>query len=126
MAANGSKIESYGEKKVAGYTDDWHGISMTMQCADLRKTLASVHRVNQGGDTVVLDGDESYVWHRKTGKVTPIEDADGQYVFHIWVQKDEHLARKESYKILKGNKYAALVVDDEEGNAGFRRQVKQP
>ena len=67
MAANGSKIANFGEKKVVGYTDDWTGISMTMQCADVRKTLASVHRMNQGGNKVILDGVSSCILHKATG-----------------------------------------------------------
>ena len=89
MAANGSKIANYGGKKVVGCTDEWTGISMNMQCADVRKTLASVHRMNQGGNAVVLDGNKSYILHKSTGNTTPIKYEDGQYVFHMWVKKDE-------------------------------------
>ena len=28
MAANGSRVANYGEKRVVGYTDDWTGISI--------------------------------------------------------------------------------------------------
>ena len=121
MAANGSKIENYGEKKVVGYTDDWTGISMTMQCADVRKTLASAHRMNQGGNKVVLDGTNSYIYHKAAGSTTPITYEDGQYVFYMWVPKDRKSAGIEGRKIISTNRYAALAVDDEDmsGNPGF-------
>ena len=114
MAANGSKIESYGEKEVAGYTDDWHGISMTMQRAGVHKTLASGHRMNQGGNKVVLDGKSSYIEHKATGKKTPIQYEDGQYVFHTWAKRNSKEASKDAAKILSNNKYAALAAVEED------------
>ena len=61
VAANGSRIDNYGERKVSGYTEDGTGISLRMTCADVQKVLGSVHRMNKGGNVVVLDGDASYM-----------------------------------------------------------------
>ena len=128
MAANGSKIANYGEKRVVGYTDDWTGISMTMQCADVRKTLASVHRMNQGGNQVVLDGKDSYIFHKATGKTTPIEYSDGQYIFHMWVKLHAQAAKADATQILGSNRFAALAVDDvvPVGKEGFPRRGPSP
>ena len=43
VAAHGSKIKNYGERKVSGYADDGAAISMRVTCADAHKVLMSVH-----------------------------------------------------------------------------------
>ena len=35
VAANGTKIKNYGEKRVIGYTDDGERVSLKMQCANV-------------------------------------------------------------------------------------------
>ena len=54
VAANGSGIKSYGEKKIVGYTDNGEAVSMRVQCADVKKVLCSVHKMNLGCNVVVL------------------------------------------------------------------------
>ena len=70
VAANGSKIANFGERTVTGYTDDGEGVSMRMTCADVHKVLGSVHRMNRGGNRVMLDGEESYIESKQTGRRT--------------------------------------------------------
>ena len=72
VAANGTKIKNYGEKKITGMLDDGFGVSVTLQCADVKKTLASVRRTNQNGNAVILDGKKSVMIHKFTGKATPM------------------------------------------------------
>ena len=64
VAANGTSIKNYGEKKIVGYTDDGEGVSMRVQCADVKKASRSVHRMNLGGNVVVLDGGNSYMQNK--------------------------------------------------------------
>ena len=45
---------------------------MKMQCADVKKTLASVHRMNQWENVVVLDGGNSYIVNKESKKQTRI------------------------------------------------------
>ncbi len=59
VAANGSGIKNYGEEKIVGYTENGEGVSLRMQCADVKKVLGSVHKMNMGGNVGVLDGDRS-------------------------------------------------------------------
>ena len=85
--------------------------------------------MNQGGNQVVLDGKNSYIFHKATGKTTPIEYSDGQYIFHMWVPKDRNSAGIEGRKILSTNRYAALAVDNDEeitGTSGFPRRGPSP
>ena len=35
VAANGSGIKNYGEKRIAGYTDDGEGVSMRVHCVPM-------------------------------------------------------------------------------------------
>ena len=66
--ANGTIIKNYGEKMIKGKTDDGTSVSMAMQCADVTKTLGSVYRMNQGGNAIILDGSNSYMVQKKSGK----------------------------------------------------------
>ena len=124
VAANGSKIANYGEKKVLGFTDDWTGISMNTQCADARKTLASVHRMNQGGNAVMLDGKDSYLVNKATGKKTKIEYEDGQYVMYVWV-KTRAATETDKQTVKARNRYAALTVEDDGEMPGFTRRAQK-
>ena len=65
---NGSRIKNYCEKKIFGCTDDGEGVSMRVQCADLNKVLCSVHKMNLGGNVVVLDVEKSYMQNKTTMK----------------------------------------------------------
>ncbi len=51
MAANGRGIKSYIEKKIVGYTDNGEAVSMRVRCADVKKVLWSVHKMNLGGQS---------------------------------------------------------------------------
>ena len=54
-----------------------------------------------------LTGD---VVHKTTGKRTPIQYEDGQFVFHAWVPADPKAASKTA-EIVTQNRYAALAVE---------------
>ena len=79
-AANGSGIKNYGEKRITGYTEDGEGVSLRIQRADVKKVLGSAHKMNMGGDAVVLDGDKSYTQNKETNKKTRINYEQGQCV----------------------------------------------
>jgi hypothetical protein len=120
VAANGSKIKNYGERKVTGYTDEGTAISMRMTCADVHKVLGSVHKMNQGGNLVVLDGKYSYMKNKASGQRTKIHYEDGQYIMYMWVPCGPNEVEK-STKPLGENRFAILAAEDEQG---FTRQVR--
>ena len=95
VAANGSGIKNYGEKKIAGYTDDGEGVSMRVQCADVKKALCSVHKMNLGGNVVVLESGRSYVQNKGSGQKTKIHDEDGQYVLYLWLPYKREEAQRD-------------------------------
>ena len=120
VAANGSKIKNYGERKVTGYTDEGTAISMRMTCADVHKVLGSVHKMNQGGNLVVLDGEHSFMKNKTSGQKTKIHYEDGQYILYMWVP----CGPKEPEKVAKTsseNRFSILAAEDEQG---FTRQVR--
>jgi hypothetical protein len=114
VAANGSGIKNYGEKMIVGYTDEGGAVSMKVQCADVKKVLCSVHKMNMGGNVVVLDGKKSYMQHKKSGEKTRIEYEDGQYVMYLWVPARREEVTKETEKVLKGNRFAILAAGSEQ------------
>ncbi len=77
-AANGSSIKNHREKKIVGLTDDGEGVRMRVQHADVQKALRSVHKMNLGGNAVVLDGDESYTQNKMMARKTRINYEEGQ------------------------------------------------
>ena len=121
VAANGSKIQNYGERKVTGYTDEGTPISMRMTCADVHKVLGSVHKMNQGGNLVVLDGEHSYMKNKASGQKTKIHYEDGQYIMYMWVPCGRQEPVKPE-KYLSENRFSILAAEDE---TGFTRQVRK-
>jgi len=125
VAANGSKISNFGERRVVGYTDEGEGVSMRMTCADVQKVLGSVHRMNLGGNRVMLDGHQSYMESKATGKRTPIKYENGQYALYMWVPAVGMSTNKGAGAIkddVKSNRYAILAADQQE--AGFPRPAR--
>ena len=114
VAANGSGIKSYGEKKIVGYTDSGEAVSMRVQCADVKKVLCSVHKMNLGGNVVVLDSERSYMQNKESGRRTRIEYEDGQYVMYLWMPSRSEEAQEETEKVLKGNRFAVLATESEQ------------
>ena len=103
-AANGTKIENYGERVVEGYTEEWEPVAVAMQIAEVNKTLGSAFRMNQCGNVIVLDGHNSYFVNKNTGKRTKIMQENGQYVFNIWTK-----APSREIDATKGNVRRLLV-----------------
>ena len=69
VAANGSKIKNYGERLVKGTTSEGIKVTMPIQIADVKRVLMSVHKMNQAGLKVILDGKNSYFQERASGKI---------------------------------------------------------
>ena len=84
-AANGTQIKVHGRKSISGMTDDWKGLTMEAEVADVKKPLGSVHRICAAGNTVVFTEQGGYVQNNATNKKTEIlHDGRGYYV-NLWV-----------------------------------------
>ena len=86
-AANGSQIRNFGEKKIIGKDGTGRPLSITMQCADVRKPLASVSKMAEFGNKIVFDEDGSYIENKTTKLRTPLRKERGVYVFDLWIPK---------------------------------------
>ena len=84
VAANGSAITNYGERLIKGETENGLTVSMPIQLADVKKVLMSTHKMNETGLKVILDGENSYIVDKWTGRTTPIKYEHGRYFFDIW------------------------------------------
>ena len=115
VAANSTKIGNYGERKVRGYIVDGSRIPWRMTCADVHKVLGSVHKMNKGGNVVVLDGDRSYMQNKRTGQKSNIHYEDGQYVLYKWVpapSKETAIQEPAKPNVLTVNRFAILAGED--------------
>jgi hypothetical protein len=128
VAANGSKIENFGEKQVVGYTDEGDAVGMRMTVADVHKVLGSIHKMNMGGNRVILDGARSYMENRSSGKSTKIHYEDGQFILYLWVPAGRRRAGKGIVEN-SGNRFAILATEGEDdvrvSSPGFPRQGSQ-
>ena len=123
VAANGTRIENYGERVIKGFTDEGAGVEMAVQVTDVKRTLGSVYRMNQAGNRLVQGGDESYMIHKPTGRVTPIYVEQGKFLFNIWIEsqkkKDEKNEDERRKSTANRNMFAALAEEDEKPTTGF-------
>jgi hypothetical protein len=127
VAANGSKIENYGERQVVGYTDEGDSVGMRMTVADVQKVLGSVHKMNKGGNKVVLDGRNSYMENKANGRRTQIHYEDGQYILYLWVPARAGKKAEAANDYQKGNRFAILAANEaEDPKPGFPRLAGKP
>ena len=73
MAANNSKLATYGRKHAKGLTDDWNQFRLDAEVADVKRPLASVCKLCDAGNRVVFDPTGSYTELVKTGNITEME-----------------------------------------------------
>jgi hypothetical protein len=124
VAANGSKIANFGEKQVAGWTDEGDQVNMRLTVADVNKVLGSVHRMNLGGNKIVLNGNKSYMEGRN-GKRTKIHYKGGQFIMYLWVPKAKGEAVAKMGEVKVQNRFAILATEGEGASGsmpGFARQ----
>ena len=86
---------------------------MRVQRADVEKVF-SAHKMNLGGNVVVLDGEKSYMQNKESGRRTRIKYEDGQYVMYLWMPSRSEEAQEETEKVLKGNRFAILATESEQ------------
>ncbi len=99
---------------IAGYTDDGEGISMKAQCSDVKNVLCSVHKLNLGGNVVVLDGGRSYVQNKEGRQKTKILYENVQHIMYLWLPSKGEEAQKETDRFLKGNRFWISATESEQ------------
>ena len=92
-AANGSSIANYGEKPVNGVSNEGHGVDMVLQVADVKRNLASIPKMLNDGNRVILDQEGSYIQNKASGqKINMRIEKDGLFEFDVWVKKLQEVA----------------------------------
>ncbi len=87
-------------------------LNTKIQCADVKKVVGLVHKMNMRGKVVVLDCNKSYMQNKESGQKTRIEYEGGQHVMYLWAPPDRRIKEEEEEsKMLKGNKFAILAAD---------------
>ena len=86
VAANGAKMDNYGEKKVRFKKEGLNGInSMLFQVTDVGKPLASVTRILDKGNSVIFSRGPggSYVINDRTGRKIALAEEKGTFVMEV-------------------------------------------
>ena len=84
--ASGHSIPNLGQIDLDVITDDGANTQLSLQMADVTKTLLSVKRMTKAGNRVVFDSDGSYVQNKSTGFKTGIAEENGTYSMVVWTQ----------------------------------------
>ena len=97
-AANGTKITNYGEKRLEGINKGGKKTGITIQVADVSKTLGSVGKMTEAENTIIFSKGRSIITSDPGGKIaeaafkqcrpeitTELEKKNGVYTFDMWV-----------------------------------------
>ena len=95
-AANGTHIEHFGQRQIHGYGDQYQGVSLTAQVADVKTALGSVSQMLRAGNRVHFETGGSYIEHIGTGRITPIIERNGMFEIGVWVPSSAGTPREPS------------------------------
>ena len=118
-AANGTSIDTLGEKAIQGVTKQGNKVGMTFQIANVTKPRGAVRAMLAAGNKVVFETRNSYIQDKTRTIKTPIEERNGAYVFDIWRPKS---IGNQSNAINTG-RYQALTEVEDKIDTGFARQA---
>ena len=109
LAASGTDIGNYGERKIKAVTNSGIPISLCAQVTDVRAPLGSVSHMLKTGNKVVFEEGNSRILHKKTGHVIPMREKNGSFEVDLWLPRAPRPAVTEVH-----NKYKGLEEEDEE------------
>ena len=87
--ANGMKIKNEGEKRMRMWTLDGKERTIVCQVCNVNKCLLSVARLNEAGQTVILDGNNSYIQDKATGERVKVDYKNKTYTIRAWVRPND-------------------------------------
>ena len=89
FTASKEKVHNLGEKTIKGYNDEGVPAGIVFQVVEkVKDNLASVRKICSAGNRVIFDDDDpegSYILNKISGRRTPIQLKNGNYVFKMWV-----------------------------------------
>ena len=108
MAANGTPIEVYGEKTIDFEVNNGRSCAMKYLITGVKKPLAAVSAIVDGGSRVVFDSESSYIENKVTGERIGLKRKDGAFMMEMNV----HTKKEES---------EGAYMDTSAVEEGFRR-----
>lgn len=85
VSATGEAIPNYGELVLPIITRERHLKSITFQAAGVAKPLLSAEKLNEAGQVVIFDGDNSCIVNRYTGEVMALRREEGNFMLDVWI-----------------------------------------
>ena len=84
--ADGSKMRNLGCKDIEASTDNGDWLGARIQIADkVKRTLLSVGKLVDSGNTAIFDNDGSYIVNKQTGESTQIYKENGVFKLGLWI-----------------------------------------
>ena len=114
--ASGHSIPNLGQVDLDVITDDGANTQLSLQMADVTKTLLSVKRMTKAGNRVVFDSEGSYVQNKATGFKTGIAEENGTYSMVVWTQARKGVSQSNRFDAL-----ASLEEDEQQFASDFQR-----
>ena len=85
FGANGSEIQNYGQRQIAGISGDWIPLAAKVNVADVRSNLAGGMPMIEADNKIVLDKNSSCILSKRTGQKIRINHEGGAFTFDFWV-----------------------------------------
>ena len=85
ISASGEEIPNFGEVILPIVTRERNLKTITFQAAGVAKPLLSAERLNQAGQLVIFDGDQSCIINKKTHEVMALRREEGNFMLDVWI-----------------------------------------
>ena len=89
VAANGSPIDVHGEKMIEFQVNGGRRCAMNYLVTGVKKPLASVGAIVDGGNRVIFDADGSFIENKATGERIALKRKDGTFMMEMKVGLEE-------------------------------------
>ena len=85
VAANNIVMRSYGMKQIMALDEEWRGMRINFQVAEVTKPLLSVRKLKNALNMVVLKRGGGYIRNLDTGRHTRLYERYGETRFAVWM-----------------------------------------
>ena len=89
VAANGSPIDVHGEKTIEFQINGGRRCAMNYLVTGVKKPLASVGAIVDGGNRVIFDADGSFIENKATGERIALKRKDGTFMMEMKVGPED-------------------------------------
>ena len=89
VAANGTPIDAHGEEAIEFQVNGGRKCAMNYLVTGVKKPLASVGAIVDGGSRVVFDADETFIENKVTGERIALKRKDGTFMMEMQIGPQE-------------------------------------